>query len=165
MNSNNLLFYTALLIVVLLALTVLQKSLQRNRRSDAAYKAKRVLSAPEAVLFLRLQQALPNHFVLSQVAMHRVLAATSGGKAAHNAISQKAIDFVICRKDFSVACVVELDDASHRKDRDAARDGLLSSAGIGTVRFEVKAMPSVGDIGMQLARFVSDSAPATAQSR
>ena len=133
--------------------------------SDATYKPRRLLSAPEAVLFLRLQQALPNHFVLTQVSMHRVLVATSGGKAAHNAIAQKAIDFVICRKDFSVACVVELDDASHRKDRDAARDALLASAGIATVRFEARAMPSVGDIGTQLAGYVSDPAATTAPSR
>ena len=53
MNSNNLLGYAALLIVVLLVLTVLQKLLLGKRPGNATYKAKRVLSAPEAVLFLR----------------------------------------------------------------------------------------------------------------
>jgi len=145
-----------LLAAVMLMLTWAQRA-QRKKRVQASYKARRVLSAPEAVLFLRLQQALPNHFILAQVSMHRVLTATSGGKAAFNSIAQKAIDFVVCRKDFSVACVIELDDASHRKDRDIARDGLLSGANITTVRFDVKAIPSVGDIGQQLRPFVEES--------
>ena len=156
MKVSSILLYVLAFSILLGILALLKARSKRGRRgATAAYRAKRVLTSPEAVLYHRLEQALPDHIVLAQVAMHRVLSATEGGKAAFNAISQKAIDFVICRKDFSVACVVELDDASHRRDRDVARDEMLAGAEIATVRFQAKALPTVGDIGMQLSRHLA----------
>lgn len=62
-----------------------------------------------------------------------------------NRINRKSIDFVVCRRDFSVAAVIELDDSSHaRADRakaDTDKDAALKSAGIEVVRWNVKAMP------------------------
>ena len=156
MKVNLILPYVLVFAILLAILALLKARSKRGLRGEAAaYRAKRVLTPPEAVLYHRLELALPDHIVLAQVAMHRVLSATEGGKAAFNAISQKAIDFVICRKDFSVACVVELDDASHRRDRDGARDEMLAGAAIATVRFEARAMPTVADIGMQLSRHLT----------
>ena len=146
MKLTQLLPYVALLLVILIALAVLSRRLERSKAGTGEYRSRRVLSDPEAILFFRLQQALPEHVVLSQVAMHRLLAVKTGGKPAFNRIAQKAVDYVICHKDFSVLCVVELDDASHHASRDASRDALLATAGIATVRFEVKALPSAAEI-------------------
>lgn len=141
--------------VVLLALVSYVKRLGADKKLLVSneYAPKLVLTKPEQVLFHRLREAIPTHIVLAQVSMHRVIKPKGGGKAAFNTISQKAIDFVICRPNFSVVCVVELDDSSHDKDRNMSHDTYMISAGIETIRWDVKNMPGQPDIALALRKF------------
>lgn len=153
-KTSDLLIYGVVLVAVLLLVSYV-KSLGRGRKSIASYEyaPKLALTKPEQVLFYRLREALPTYIVLAQVSMHRVIKPKGGGKAAFNTISQKAIDFVICRPNFSVVCVVELDDSSHNKERDMSRDTYLISAGIETIRWDVNNMPAQPDIALALRKF------------
>jgi hypothetical protein len=154
MKTSDLLIYGAVLVAVLL-LVSLAKGLGKRKKATGSYEyaPKLVLTKPEQVLFHRLREALASCIVLAQVSMHRVIKPKGGGKAAFNTISQKAIDFVICRPNFSVICVVELDDLSHNKDRDLSRDTYMTGAGIETLRWEVSNMPAPPDIALALRKF------------
>lgn len=121
MKTFDLLLYGAILVVVLVLVTYIKRwGTAKKSLVSYEYAPKLLLTKPEQVLFHRLREALPTYIVLAQVSMHRVIKPKRGGKGALNAISQKAIDFVICKPDFSVVCVVELDDSSHDKDLDMA---------------------------------------------
>ncbi len=86
-------------------------------------------------MFFRLQSALPNLIVLSQVSFGALLTAKS--RAVRNTFDRKRADFVICDKSFKVLAVVELDDRSHdgREEQDANRDKLLTDAGYRVIRY------------------------------
>jgi len=50
-------------------------------------------------------------------------------------MSQKRIDFVVCKRDsLEVRCLVELDDSGHDALRDQLRDAITAKAGYRTVR-------------------------------
>lgn len=137
----------------------------RNKKGAGAgdtpwpFYAKKLMSAPEQVLYLRLCNALPQHIVLAQVGLSRILGVKKGHSAAQwfNRINRMSADFVLCAKDARVVAIIELDDASHsRADRllaDAKKDQALQSAGIRVVRWQAKAMPDEATIK---AAFVSD---------
>lgn len=116
------------------------------------YYAKRPLSHVEQILYYRLIQALPQHMVLAQVSLSRLLGVQRGHPHLtwFNRINCMSADFVVCGKDASVVAVIELDDASHRLDErikaDAKKDKALASAGISVVRWPVKPMPDVAAI-------------------
>lgn len=135
--------------------------LKGRRRADDSgepwpFYAKRPLSQPEQVLYYRLVKILPDHMVLAQVSLSRLL----GVKAGHNAqawfnrINRMSADFVVCRKDSSVVAVIELDDSSHvREERQVAdrkKGTALQSAGIRLLRWNVKALPDEETIKSQL---------------
>ena len=79
------------------------------------FHARKVLSEAEQILYWRLLEALPDHIVLAQVALSRLLEVNRGfdSRAWHNRISQKNVDFVVCGRDSAILAVIELDDASH----------------------------------------------------
>lgn len=111
-----------------------------------------VLSRPEQSLFFRLVQALPEHVILAQVQLSRMIVVTTknNARAIRNTFDRKSADFVVCNKDFSVLAVIELDDSTHqRSDRikaDAVKDHVLKSAGLRLMRWHVKELPSVEQI-------------------
>ena len=131
------------------------------------YYAKKLLSAPEQVLYGRLVDALPDHVVMVQVGLSRVLGIEKGVNHQEwfNRINRMSLDFVVCRKDFSVIAVVELDDSSHDKpDRvraDQKKDKTLMDAGVKIVRWNVKSMPDVQTIA---EAFLSDRIATSAKA-
>ena len=106
------------------------------------FHARKVLSEAEQILYWRLLEALPDHIVLAQVALSRLLEVNRGfdSRAWHNRISQKSVDFVVCGRDSAILAVIELDDASHgrahRKKADADKDQALASAGVRVLRWQ-----------------------------
>ena len=118
----------------------------------AGYYQKHVMTEPEQILYYRLVAAHPTAMVLAQVGLSRVLGVKSGKgqRSGFARISQKSLDFVICKPDASIVAVIELDDASHRaKHRqyaDRVKDAALMSAGINVIRWNVRALPSVDEI-------------------
>jgi hypothetical protein len=149
-----------LVVVVLfiaLALVVVAKAKKGGGISDAPWPfyAKKPLSNPEQVLYFRLCKALPEHIVLAQVALSRILGVKKGHNFSEwfNRINRMSADFVICSKDSTIEAVIELDDASHKKAQrqtaDAKKDKALSSAGIRIVRWQAKSIPD--DVAIKAA--------------
>lgn len=125
------------------------------------FYAKRPLSLPEQVLYFRLIHALPDHIVLAQVQLSRVLGVKKGYhyQSWLNRIHRMSADFVICHKDASILAVIELDDASHQHpDRQAAdikKEAALNAANIKMVRWHAKTLPDVSAIQASLLAPVS----------
>jgi very-short-patch-repair endonuclease len=140
----------ALIVVLAIALAV-AAALRHSRRGTAEgawpFFAKKPLTAPEQVLYFRLVKALPEHIVLAQVQLSRLLGVKKGDdyQSWLNRISQLSADFVVCAKDATVLAVVELDDASHQTDRGRAADErknrALEAAGVRLIRWHVSELP------------------------
>jgi hypothetical protein len=119
---------TVLLLGLLLAvvLVVIGRLRPLSGRSPSVWPfyVKRPLSQPEQVLYHRLIRALPDHIVLAQVQVSRVLGVKKGAnfREWNNRIYRLSYDFVVCRKDSTVIAAVELDDKTHESaDRASTR--------------------------------------------
>lgn len=150
----NMLFLLIVLVIVVVAVLAVVKAKSQGGVGDEVWPfyPKKPLSQPEQVLYFRLVQALPDHIVLAQVQLSRLLGVKKGNnyQAWFNRINRMSADFVVCNKDSSIVAVIELDDASHQKEdrqaADAKKDKALSSAGIRIIRWQSKAIPDVGAI-------------------
>lgn len=146
-----------LLLVVVIAVVVILVVIKVKSQGSSADKiwpfyAKKPLSQPEQILYFRLAQALPEHIVLAQVQLSRLLGVKKDNnyQAWFNRINRMSADFVVCNKDSSIVAVIELDDATHqRKSRqtaDAKKDKALASANVRVVRWQAKSIPDVATI-------------------
>lgn len=111
-------------------------------KTNSRFVKGRFLSKHEIDMFRLLQSVMPESWcVLTQVSMGQIIRAVDErGQFDYghwHRVSQKAVDFVICRPDMSVVLVIELDDRSHlgNEKKDHERDGFLLEAGIATRRF------------------------------
>lgn len=135
---------TALLIAIPLVLIALVAAKKRatgseklaGRKATGELWAQRPLTEREQAMYFRLTKTLPEHVVLAQVAFSSLL--DTSDRPTRNTFDRKVADFVLCDKAFTVLATIELDDASHngRRARDAARDALLTKAGIPVMRFK-----------------------------
>ena len=146
-----------LLLVVVVAVVVFLAFLKAKGQGDIGdqawpFYAKKPLSQPEQVLYFRLVQALPEHIILAQVQLSRLLGVKKGNnyQAWFNRINRMSADFVVCNKDSSIVAVIELDDATHQKEdrqvADAKKDKALASANVRVIRWQAKAIPDVANI-------------------
>ncbi|NTU76349.1 MAG: DUF2726 domain-containing protein [Alphaproteobacteria bacterium] len=110
------------------------------------------MTANEREFFGRLARALPDYHVFSQVAFNALLDAQKGlvwrdRFQTRNRFDRKVADYVICRRDtFEVLAIVELDDRTHKAEKDQKRDVLLTGAGYRVVRFQSRSKPSEAEI-------------------
>ncbi|WP_137936770.1 DUF2726 domain-containing protein [Chitinivorax sp. B] len=145
---RDIVIWGAVAVVVLAALRLLLGS-GRKREESWPFIAQKPMSEPEQILYFRLTQAFPDHIVLAQVGLSRILGIRKGADRQYwfNRISRMSVDFVLCNRDASIVAAIELDDASHqRPDRQAAdekKDRAVAAAGIRMVRFHVRNMPTV----------------------
>ena len=154
-------FWIILIVVIVIfaVLLIVAKAKNGADSSEAPWPfyAKKPLSNPEQVLYFRLCSALPEHIVLAQVGLSRILGVKKGNNFSEwfNRINRMSADFVVCTKDSTIVAVIELDDASHEKaDRqtaDAKKDKALISAGIRIVRCQVKSIPDEATIKTMFA--------------
>ena len=120
-------------------------------------RARAPLSRPEQSLYWRLSEAFPDHIVLAQVAIAQLLEVEEvpNRRAVFNRYRQLVADFVICNRAFGVVAVIELDDGSHqnpgRADADERKSAALGAAGLLLLRFNVRSLPSVGELRSVLA--------------
>ena len=150
-----------LILVVLLVATIFVFAIRKERQAAAKWPfyAKKIMTSPEQVLFHRLNKALPEHIVLAQVQMSRVLGVKRGANFGfwHNRINRLSLDYVVCRKDAAAIAAIELDDASHdqasRQYADLRKEVALKSAGVPLIRWRVAAMPSEQEIRDTFAPF------------
>ncbi len=138
----------ALVIVALLALAALRKMSGAGKLEGPwPFYAKKPLSTPEQILYHRMVNALPEHIVLAQVQVSRVLGVKKGFNFHewNNRINRLSYDFVVCSKDSTVLFAVELDEKSHeaesRAETDRKKDKATNAAGVKLVRWHVKSLP------------------------
>lgn len=119
-------------------------------RHHRQFAPQRIMTSNEQEFFRRLVRATPWGFVFPQVAMTALLDPVAKGERARRralrAIGWKRVDYAICTNDLSLLCVVELDDRTHDQHRDSARDKMLLSAGIPTIRWRADNKPNVDEI-------------------
>jgi very-short-patch-repair endonuclease len=150
---NEMIFLLIVIAAVIVVLVVLKAKSQGSDADEIwPFYAKKLLSQPEQILYFRLVQALPEHIVLAQVQLSRLLGVKKGNnyRAWFNRINRMSVDFVVCNKDSSIVAVIELDDATHQKEdrrtADAKKDKALTSAGIRIVRWHAKSIPDIATI-------------------
>ena len=115
----------ALLALAIVALVILKRRVASDWSNGAwPFYLRRLLSSPEQVLYHHLVRALPDHMVLAQVQVSRVLGVKKGFDFHHwnNRINRLTYDFVVCKKDATILAAIELDDATH-ESKGRARNG------------------------------------------
>ena len=138
-------YLIALVVVIVLivaALAIVKKmgGLPGPERERHPFKKKDWLfSKAERSFFGVLKQAASSEFeVFAMVRLADVLwlpKGTPNAQGHRNRVDQKHVDFVLCEpKDIAPVLVIELDDASHkrqdRQERDALVDEILADAGL-----------------------------------
>jgi len=142
------------LVVALLLLTATLVSSRRAKRNKSLFVARQIMTDNEIEFFTRLEKALPEYRIFSQVAMSGILDTTLPKDhhsywSIRNLFDRKRIDYVLCTKDLKkIVAVIELDDRTHESkyDQDEKRDKMLACAGIRTVRFPSTHRPSPAKI-------------------
>ena len=152
-------FVVVLLIVATVALLLYLKKqglLEGKETGPWPFYVKKPLTQPEQVLYHRLVKALPEHIILAQVQVSRVLGVKKGSNFNewNNRINRMSYDFVVCGKDSAVLAAIELDDKSHESNRRSATDEkknkATADAGLRLIRWNVKALPDESAIRAQL---------------
>lgn len=161
-NSTNMKILLIALALLAIVAIIFAKLKQRSGLGDGEvawpFYAKKPLTQPEQVLYHRLVSALPDHIVLAQVQLSRILGVKQGNNFHewNNRINRMSLDFVICGKDSSIIAAIELDDKTHekasRKEADDKKNKALSSAGVKLVRWQVNALPDDAAIRLALAK-------------
>jgi hypothetical protein len=139
-----------LLVAVVLGVAALLRrrgALPGGRDGPWPFHAKKPMSVPEQVLYHRLVKALPEHIVLAQVQVSRVLGVNRGFRFHewNNRINRLSYDFLVCAVDASPLAAIELDDRSHetsaRAETDLKKEKATSAAGLPLIRWHVKSLP------------------------
>jgi NOL1/NOP2/fmu family ribosome biogenesis protein len=144
--------FVILLILLVVAVIALLLAKRMGLLGAAAgawpFYVKRPLTQPEQVLYHRLVRALPEHIVLAQVQVSRVLGVKKGFNFHewNNRINRLSYDFVVCAKDSTVIAAIELDDKSHeaasRARTDEKKSKATADAGLRLLRWQVRSLPS-----------------------
>jgi hypothetical protein len=144
-----LLVLFVLLVIGVVALALVKRlGLLGGTSRTWPFYVKQPLSQPEQVLYHRLIRALPEHIVLAQVHVSRVLGVKKGSSFHewNNRINRLSYDFVVCSKDSTVIAAIELDDKSHksaaRMNTDEKKNKASADAGLKLVRWQVRSLPS-----------------------
>jgi very-short-patch-repair endonuclease len=121
-----------------------------------------LMTASEVRFFERLQDALPEYFIFSQVQLSRLIQCNQAAEQKFwlNRINRMSADFVVVDDDAqTVLVVIELDDWTHdRPDRvraDRKKDKALASAGLPILRFDGRRMPGVPQLRSDVQRAVA----------
>jgi hypothetical protein len=151
-----------IVVLVLIGLAVFAGLLNASKQQGARFQIKKaLLSEPEQILYGRLVRALPEFHILAQVAFSQIIF-VAGGDGKENfqknaTAKQKVADYVVCDKRFGIMAIIELDDSSHNRARDAKRDAIFEEAGTSLVRWNVRNIPSEEQIMDELPRKVRNS--------
>jgi hypothetical protein len=115
--------------------------------------ARAPLTMREQFLHHRLSFMHPEHIILAQVALSQIIdvsPGTTNRQAIRAKFKQLVADLVLCRSDFSIVAVIELDDPSHARPRrqhaDARKAKAVESAGLMFARIPSGPIPSETDL-------------------
>ena len=127
-------------------------NLKMELKSAWPLHPKPIMSKPEIKVFKSLSDALPDHYIFSQVSLAQLIR-VKGGLSRSKEMSyfgryaRMAVDFVVCDKSFEIVAGIEIDDKSHeRADRvraDLIKNHVFKSAGLRLVRWKVGQIESL----------------------
>lgn len=149
-------FVVAFLVLVGIFLFVAKRKQSGGMTAEVPYYGKSPLTEVEQVLYYRLVEALPELVVLAQVPLTAILGIkkrqNKSWQGQFNAISRKSVDYVVCRKDFSIVAVIELDDSTHEKPErqksDEVKNAAFKAVGIEVLRLKPGKLPEAASIQM-----------------
>jgi len=147
-------------VLILLAVVLFMLKRRSGPRATHQYSAKPLLTANEKEFFARLDEAVPEYLIQSQVAMGALMNGRHAeGKdfATRSTFDRKIVDFALLDEKLDVVLLIELDDRTHNAGKDAARDAMTRQAGYATLRFESRAKPAVPELRAQILRAVSQA--------
>lgn len=160
---HGLLMPIALMIFLLSALLII-KALSGTAGSAKAFPppfvAKPLLTEREAAMLLVLEDLLPAARIHAQVAMGALLrvAPVPGRRSLpsdRNRFARKIVDFVVQdRATGKVIALIEVDDFTHRPDKDLARDAMTAAAGYRTIRIPMEASASPPSVRPTIAEII-----------
>lgn len=125
-----------------------------------------LMTDTEVLFFKKLQQAMPEYLIFSQVQLSRIIAPIDDEDIDQsfwfNRICRMSVDYILVDIDCQTVLVaIELDDWTHqtrrRQQQDDKKDKALSSAGIAIVRFHGEAMPDVVQLRQTLQSIIAQS--------
>ncbi|OWW20322.1 DUF2726 domain-containing protein [Noviherbaspirillum denitrificans] len=119
------------------------------RLKPVRYRRKAVLTGDEREFYFRMLTALPECHVCPQVAASALIDPAGMGKLRQRAgsvLGGKRVGFAVFDEDMELLAVVELTHRSRPTRAERAREACFASAGIRTVRFLAKRLPSENKI-------------------
>lgn len=149
------------IVIVFAVFIILRMVVAKKKGAEASgeppyFKKKTLLNEKEQVLFHRLIEAIPDHYVMAQVRLADIVGVkkSDSWQAWFNKISRKSVDFVICNKSFVVLACIELDGNTHeqedRQKADNSKDEALNAAGVPIVRIDANKLPPTNEIKAML---------------
>lgn len=120
-----------------------------TREKPAKYRKKNVLTGSEREFFYRLRQALPECVVCPQMAVSALIEPMGIGMARKSGLDRikgERVGYAVFDDKMHLIAIVEVDHRSRTSRRDMVRDAYFANAGIRTVRFSAKRLPSEGKI-------------------
>ena len=119
-------------------------------------KTYRLLNVSEQALYLRLEEAMPNMRLFSQVGIMQ-LAQLRGRVAASEAQQMlgRCVDSLVCDRDFAVVAAIELnwpsDENGERQKAADTKKRVLEKLAIPLIYFKPQQIPEVDDIAREIA--------------
>ena len=160
------LFLLALLVIVLL--NAVLRSKKRTVSTDQYQGRLALFTAAELAFYDKLKAAVGDRYqVFGKVRLADVIEPKQGlSKAARQSaldgIASTNLDFVLALPgSLNIACVIELDSSSHRKqgrvEHDDFVENALAGANVPLIRFQAQPMYSVDEINDSLADAFADT--------
>lgn len=114
---------------------------QQYLKKQKKFQPKRIITAYESRMYIRLKEAFPQYHVLAQVAFSALI--TSHEMKIRNQFNRKVTDFVLLNTSLEVLVIIELDDPTHlyKAEEDKFRDHMLNEAGYRVLRYT--SIPSI----------------------
>jgi hypothetical protein len=116
-----------------------------HREGRPRYRHKTLLIDCELEFFQRLQKALPHCWIFPQVALSALIEPVGIGRnrqAALALIATRRVGYAVFDDEMRLLTVVELNHRPRLKRSELTRDKYLAAAGIRTLRFNARHLPS-----------------------
>ncbi|AEV26901.1 Protein of unknown function (DUF2726) [Azospira oryzae PS] len=164
----NSIFLTLFVIAAIIAITKpgkrrskprpLQRTAEPEERNRPRYRDKfNLLNKAEQELFERLTNAMDDMHVFTQVSMSQLFHISGSTRDKYiqiGEVGRKSVDFLICRRDFSIVLAVELNGPMHgyedRKKSDETKARTLEDAGIPLAIFYPDKLPTTEQLMEEL---------------
>ncbi len=99
------------IVLTILFLSILFVPVKNSDEYQPYFRKGSLLNEQEQALFIRLVEAMPNHYVLAKVRLADIVGVKKCEKwqVWLNKISHKSVDFTICNISFEVLACIEID--------------------------------------------------------